>query len=111
MKVRLTKRVIDAAKYHGSGGCYLWDAELANFGLRLYPSGRKSFVVNYRVRGKQRPPGRADLEPAHLAPVRKAQGRRHRPDRRGVAAFRPRDRPGFGGAGRRTCRAHPVKSP
>jgi integrase len=52
--IRLTKRVVDAARYEGPGGWYLWHAEIAGFGLRVYPSGRKSFVVTYRVRGKQR---------------------------------------------------------
>lgn len=54
MKGRLNKRAVDAARYQGTGACYVWDTETAGFGLRIYPSGRKSFVVTYRVRGKQR---------------------------------------------------------
>ena len=54
MKIRLSKRVIDKAKYEGRGGCYLWDTEILGFGLRIYPTGRKSFVVTYHVRGRQR---------------------------------------------------------
>ncbi len=52
--VRLNKRTIDAAGYKGQGADYRWDSEISGFGLRVYPSGRKSFVVTYRVRGKQR---------------------------------------------------------
>ncbi len=52
--VRLNKRTIDAAAYQGKGADYRWDSELSGFGLRVYPSGRKSFVVTYRVRGNQR---------------------------------------------------------
>ena len=54
MKVRLSKRVIDAAEYQGTGGCYLWDETIMGFGLRTYPSGRKSFVITYSARGRQR---------------------------------------------------------
>ena len=54
--MKLTKRVIDAAIYHGKVGTahYLWDDQLAGFGVRIYPSGRKSFVVTYRAKGRQR---------------------------------------------------------
>ncbi len=56
---KLTKRLIDAARYeppasHLRGAYYIWDTETAGFGLRVYPSGRKAFVLTYRVKGKQR---------------------------------------------------------
>jgi integrase len=55
MRVKLTKREIDAARHERTSGAqYLWDSETAGLGLRVYPSGRKAFVVTYRVRGKQR---------------------------------------------------------
>lgn len=53
--MRLTKRTVDAAIYHGRGGAhYEWDDELTGFGLRIYPKGRKSFVAAYRTKGRQR---------------------------------------------------------
>lgn len=56
---KLTKRVIDAARYksptsHPRGAFYIWDTEIAGFGLRVYPSGRKVFLLTYRIKGKQR---------------------------------------------------------
>lgn len=53
--VKLTKRVVDAARYdRKSGAQYVWDSLLTGFGLRLYRSGRKVFVVVYRASGVQR---------------------------------------------------------
>lgn len=58
--MKLTKRVVDALTYQGSlqGGAWTrhvaWDDELHGFGLRVYPSGRKVFVLSYRAKGQKR---------------------------------------------------------
>ena len=48
--VKLTTRGVKAARYEGDGGSrhVLWDTANPGFGLRIYPSGKKSFVLSYR---------------------------------------------------------------
>ena len=47
---KLTKRVIDGAE-KAEREYMVWDSEVAGFGLRVYPSGRKAYVLKYRVGG------------------------------------------------------------
>ena len=49
----LTKRSIDAFRYRG-GWDVRWDAAVPGFGVRVYPSGKKAFVLSYRARGRKR---------------------------------------------------------
>ncbi len=63
MKKKLTKKAIDAAKYEDEDAdgksapcakgarCFVWDTEIPGYGLRIFPSGKKSFVYHYRFRG------------------------------------------------------------
>ncbi len=51
---KLTKRLIDSFRYRG-GWDVRWDDEIPGFGVRLYPSGKRSFVLSYRnARRKKR---------------------------------------------------------
>lgn len=50
---RLTKRTVDAA-LPAAGRYFVWDRDLKGFGLRVEPSGIKTFVVRYRVGGGRR---------------------------------------------------------
>ena len=46
--MKLTKRSIDALEVKDKD-YFAWDDELSGFGIWVFPSGRKQFVVQYRV--------------------------------------------------------------
>ncbi len=54
--MKLTKRSIDGFTYQGTNGKrdIRWDDRLPGFGVRIYPNGKKSFVLSYRVNGRKR---------------------------------------------------------
>ncbi|MCZ6720220.1 MAG: Arm DNA-binding domain-containing protein, partial [Proteobacteria bacterium] len=39
---------------YGGGWDVRWDTEVPGFGLRLYPSGKRAFVLSYRQKGRKR---------------------------------------------------------
>jgi integrase len=43
--------------------CIYWDQQLTGFGVRIYPTGRRTFVCSYRIQGRKRLAtlGRADI--------------------------------------------------
>ena len=50
---KLTKRVVDAAEVR-AGDYFIWDGDLPGFGLRVFPSGRKRYIVQYRAGRRSR---------------------------------------------------------
>ena len=50
---KLTKRVVDQAQTI-ERDYFIWDHELRGFGLRVFKSGKRSYVLQYRARGRTR---------------------------------------------------------
>jgi hypothetical protein len=49
---KLVKRTVDAIKPDPAGDIVVWDDDLAGFGLRVKPSGVKSYLIQYRNRDR-----------------------------------------------------------
>ncbi|WP_232365910.1 Arm DNA-binding domain-containing protein [Methylocystis silviterrae] len=50
---KLTKRIVDTAQPEPER-YVVWDSTLKGFGLRVEPSGTKTFLVRYRIAGRKR---------------------------------------------------------
>ena len=50
---KLTKRIVDAAEAQ-TAEYFVWDNDIPGFGLRVLPSGRKGYVVQYRAGRRSR---------------------------------------------------------
>lgn len=50
---RLTKRIIDALEPNGRD-FFVWDDEMPGFGVRVFASGKRSYLVQYRKDGRTR---------------------------------------------------------
>jgi hypothetical protein len=50
---KLTKRIVDEAEVRATE-YFLWCDELPGFEVRIYPSGRRGYLVQYRASGRTR---------------------------------------------------------
>lgn len=50
---KLSKRVVDSADVR-MADYFIWDEELSGFGLRVFASGKRSYLVQYRSGGRSR---------------------------------------------------------
>jgi len=67
---RLTKRTVEAAEVRAAE-YMLWDGELPGFGVRIMPSGRRSYLVQYRTGRRSR---RVTLGPHGVLTLDQARG-------------------------------------
>ena len=60
---QMTLQALPFLGAHPQHQCIYWDAALPSFGVRVYSSGRRSFVCSYRLEGRKHllRLGRADL--------------------------------------------------
>jgi integrase len=68
---KLTKRIVDAAE-NRAGEYFLWDEDLPGFGLRVLPSGRKRYIIQYRAGRRSR---RISLGPSTVLTSEQARSR------------------------------------
>lgn len=69
---KLTKTLIDNLKATGSEQWH-WDSELEGFGVRVQPSGRKVYVVRYRVQDASRTQRKQNVARCSDMPPEKAR--------------------------------------
>ncbi len=74
MREKITKRRIEALKPDESKDFFLWDTEVKGFGLRLKPSGVKTFVLSYYAPGLHLTRRRMTIGP--FGPTTVEEGRR-----------------------------------
>jgi integrase len=61
-QAKITKRTVDAMQA-GPRDRFMWDTELAGFGLKVTPAGKKLYVYQYRRGGRSTPTRRVTIGP------------------------------------------------
>jgi hypothetical protein len=68
---KLTKRIVDAAEVR-TADYFIWDDDVPGFGLRVFPSGRKGYMVQFRAGRRSR---RMSLGPSTVLTCEQARTR------------------------------------
>lgn len=50
--MKITKKNVDDAAPNPGGDIFIWDDDVRGFGLRVWPSGAKTYLVQYRTGGR-----------------------------------------------------------
>ncbi len=57
VRMKLTKRLVEALECDADKPIYVWDASLPGFAVKVLPSGTKRYLVKYRTQGGGRSAG------------------------------------------------------
>jgi integrase len=60
MRRKLTKRIVDGAT-SGNTDCFIWDTEVKGFGVKITPTGRRIYILQYRRGGRRAPTKRITI--------------------------------------------------
>ncbi len=71
--MKLTKRIVNAQKPTDKP-FFIWDNDLAGFGVKILPSGRKTYLVQYRMGGRSKRTRRVTIGAHGVLTTEQARG-------------------------------------
>ncbi len=105
MAERLSDRLVKALPVPASGGKITYDGEVSGFGIRVFASGKRAFILRYRIGGQARSYTIGSFPDWSTAAARDGgEGAGRRPRRRPDGAAEDRAGPTGGDRGARGCR-------
>ena len=83
MQIKITKRTVDAIK-PAAKDQFLWDKELHGFGVKVTPTGKRIYILQYRMGGRNTPSRRYTI--GHHGPWTPEKARKEATDKLGDIA-------------------------